>query len=102
MCKNAICTKDENFKESRLYHGMELVDFSIEPHFNCNNIEVLNDLKEFSKITNIYALEDEAYIIVEDKEINFYRKYLFYSKRRNKIARVTLSITLIGVHDAIL
>lgn len=84
MCKNAICTKDDDFEESRLYKGMGLVDFSIEPHFNCNNIEILNDLKKFSKVMSIYALEDESYIIIEDNNINFYRKYLFYKKWRNK------------------
>lgn len=78
MCKNAICTKDDDFKESSLYSGMGLIDFSIEPHFNLNNIEVLKDLKEFSKTTDIYALEDEAYIIKEDNKINFYREYLSY------------------------
>lgn len=89
MCKNAICTKDEDFKESNIYQGMGLVDFSIEPHFDCNNTEVLEDLKKFSKITDIYALEDDAYIIIENEKINFYRKYLFYSKWRDKNTRVT-------------
>lgn len=89
MCKNAICTKDEDFAKSELYKGMGLVDFSIEPHFNINNKEVLEDLKEYSKITNIYALEDDAYIIIEDSKINFYRKYLFYKRWKNKNTRVT-------------
>ncbi len=89
MCKNAICTKDDDFEKSNLYKGMGLVSFSIEPHFDCNKIDVLNDLKKFSKITDVYALEDDAYIVIEDRMINFYRKYLFNSKWRDKIKRVT-------------
>ncbi len=80
MCKNAICTKDEDFDNSTIYDGMGLVDFSIEPHFNINNKEVLDDLKNFSKTTDIYALEDNAYIIIEDKKVSFYRKNLFNKK----------------------
>lgn len=80
MCKNAICTKDEDFEKSEMYQGMGLVDFSIEPHFNINNLEVLDDLKKYSKHTNIYALENDAYIIVEESKIKFYRKYLFYKR----------------------
>lgn len=89
MCKNAICTKDKDFEESKLYQGMGLVEFSIEPHFDINNIEVLEDLKDYSKITNIYALEDDAYIIIDENKINFHRKYLFYKKWKYKITRVT-------------
>lgn len=95
MCKKAICTKDEDFEESKLYKGMGLVDFSIEPHFDINNIEVLEDLKKYSKITNIYALEDDSCIIIEDSKINFYRKYLFYKKWKNKTTRVTYIVTLV-------
>ena len=73
MCKKAICTKDEDFKESNMYNGMGLIDFSIEPHFDINNIDVLEDLKRFSKEVDIYALEDDAYIIVEDNKITFHR-----------------------------
>lgn len=77
MSKKSICTKDEDFDESNVYNGMRLIDFSIEPHFDYNNTEVLDDLKMFSKDTDIFALENDAYIIVEDGTINFYRKCLF-------------------------
>lgn len=49
-----------------------MVEFSIEPHFNIKNKEVLDDLKEYSKETKIYALEDSAYIAIENKNIKFY------------------------------
>lgn len=69
MCKKAICSKDDEFKESRMYSGMGLVDFSFEPHFNIENEDVLVDLKRFSNETEIYALEDDAYIIVENGKV---------------------------------
>ncbi len=49
-----------------------MLDFSIEPHFNINNEEVLKDLKEYSKTNKIFALEDDAYIIIENQQIKFY------------------------------
>lgn len=80
MCKNAICTKDEEFEKSNIYDGMGLVDFSIEPHFKLSNIEVLEDLKKFSEKTCIYALEDDAFIMIENDKEYFYRKYISNKK----------------------
>lgn len=94
MCKKAICTKDEDFDKSTMYDGMGLVNFSIEPHFDINNKEVLSDLKKLSKCTDIYALEDNAYIIIENKKINFYRKYLFNTKWQNRKIRKQLKVVL--------
>lgn len=53
-------------------NGIGLVNFSIEPHFNINNKEVLEELKMYSKNLKIYALEDNAYIIMKDKQMKFY------------------------------
>lgn len=72
MCKVALCTKDEDFANSTTYEGMGLINFSIEPHFDKENQEVLNDLKQFAKFTKIFALEDNAFIIVENNDIKFY------------------------------
>ena len=60
-------------------NGMGFINFTIEPHFNIKNEEVLNDLLAYSKDMEIYALEDDAYIIINDEEIkyvgNIYRIY---------------------------
>lgn len=53
-------------------NGMGFIDFTIEPHFNKNNKEVLNDLIEYSKELDIYALEDDAYIKIQDNDIIFF------------------------------
>jgi len=80
---------------------MGLVKFSIEPHFNINNKEVLEDLKKYSKETKIYALEDDAYIIIDkqaghpvhpshshfDNSISNGLKYYFNEKNINKKIR---------------
>ena len=52
-------------------NGMGFIDFTIEPHFNIKNEEVLNDLLDYSKDMEIYALEDDAYIIINDEDIKF-------------------------------
>ncbi len=44
-------------------NGLGFIDYSIEPHFDINNKEVLEELKEYSKNIEIYALEDDAFII---------------------------------------
>lgn len=63
-----------------------MVEFSIEPHFNINNKEVLDDLKEYSKETKIYALEDSAYIIIENKSVKFFGNiYLIDNENVEKI-----------------
>lgn len=66
--------------------GIGLLDFSIEPHFNINNAEVLEDLKSYSKENKIYALEDDAYITIENNQINFYGNiYLIENQSITKI-----------------
>lgn len=88
MCKNAICTRDEDFKESNMYKGLGLLDFSIEPHFDINNKLVLQDLKKYSMITDIYALQDDAFIIVNNKRIEFFGEvYLIKKGNINKIRK---------------
>ena len=72
MSKKAICTRDEEFEVSNMYKGLGLVKFSIEPHFTINDKGVLEDLLRFSYSTNIYALEDNAFIIIDNDETNFY------------------------------
>lgn len=52
--------------------GIGLVDFSVEPHFDIKNIEVLDELKEYSKDTDIYALEDDAFIVIADNQRKMY------------------------------
>ena len=44
-------------------NGLGFIDYSIEPHFDINNKEVLEELKEYSENIDIYALEDDAFII---------------------------------------
>lgn len=73
MCKIAVCTKDEDFSESTTYNGMGFLDFSIEPHFNINNGEVLEDLKKFSYKSDIYALDESAFIIIDNSQLKLYR-----------------------------
>lgn len=70
----------------QIMNGMGLIDFSVEPHFNIKNSEVLNELKEYSKSTDIYALEDDACIVVEDnKKIMYGNIYMIKNRKLVKI-----------------
>lgn len=53
-------------------NGMGFFEFSIEPHFKMDNEEVLTDLKKYSRDIKIYALEDSAFIIIENEQVSFY------------------------------
>ena len=65
---------------------MGFIDFTIEPHFNIKNKEVLNDLLDYSKDMEIYALEDDAYIIINDEDIKFEGNiYRIYNGKIKKI-----------------
>ena len=68
-------------------NGMGFINFTVEPHFNIKNTEVLQDLIEYSKDLDIFALEDDACIIIKDNEIeykgNIYRIYKEKIKKYN-------------------
>ena len=70
-------------------NGMGLIDFSIEPHFDIENREVLNELKEYSKDVDIYALEDDSFIVIKDnQEILYGNVYMIKDEKVIKINSV--------------
>ena len=67
-------------------NGMGFINFTVEPHFNIKNDEVLQDLIEYSKDLDIYALEDDAYIIIKNNVIKFMGNiYRIYNGKIKKL-----------------
>ncbi len=65
---------------------MGFINFTVEPHFNIKNDEVLQDLIEYSKDLDIYALEDDAYIIIKNNVIKFMGNiYRIYNGKIKKL-----------------
>jgi len=61
MAKTAICTLTCKHDKLEIYEGLGLVEFSVEPHFDKNNIS--NELLELSKKYKLYGLCDDGAII---------------------------------------
>jgi dipeptidase E len=67
MAKIAICTFTCEQHQQKIYRALGLVDISVEPHFDCNN--VTDELLELSNDYCIYGLCDDAAIICKDGNV---------------------------------
>lgn len=61
MAQTAICTLTCEHDKLEIYEGLGLVEFSVEPHFDKNNIS--NELLELSKKHILYGICDDGAII---------------------------------------
>ena len=67
MTKTAICTLTCGHNELKIYEGLGLVDFSVEPHFDKDNIT--DELLAISKEYPFYGICDDGAIICTDGEM---------------------------------
>lgn len=63
---------------------MGIINYNIEPHFDIKNKEVLEELKEISREFDIYALEDDAFIIEDNGKRDLYGNIYKISKGKIK------------------
>lgn len=79
LSKKSYCSKDEEFEESIIYKGLGIVDFTIEPHFDINDKEKIeNVLLKDSENHPFVALPDESFIVVND-DIKVYGDAYYFS-----------------------
>jgi len=84
MAKTAICTLTCGHDELKIYEGLGLVDFSIEPHFDKNNIS--KELLELSDKYSIYGIcEDSAIICTDDEKLIIGDVYLIENGHAAKV-----------------
>jgi len=73
MAVNSFYSADEDSDKSLIYKGIGLADISIDPHFDINNEDLLNnEILPFSDLIDIYAMCDESAIIISGGKKQFY------------------------------
>lgn len=58
LAKEAYYSKDEELKESIFYQALELVDITIDPHFDINNKEQISEIIKNSNHKRIVGLPE--------------------------------------------
>lgn len=64
-------SKDDDYPESVIYNGLGIVDVTIDPHFDINNVEQLNEIKINSKKIKIIGLPNELAIVISDDKLKY-------------------------------
>lgn len=78
MAKTAICTLTCEHAELEIYKALDLVDISVEPHLNSENIS--DELLLLSEKYPIYGMCDDSVIICEDDEVTYLGDIFLISK----------------------
>lgn len=69
VAKKGYYSKDEDKSVSFFYEGIGLVDITIDPHFDINNREQVEEAKRMSVEQKIYGVPNESGIKIEKKQI---------------------------------
>ena len=69
MAKTAVCTLTCEHDKQEIYEALGLVDFSVEPHLDKDNIS--EELLALSKEHSLYGICDEGAIICTDNNLLF-------------------------------
>lgn len=78
LAVNSYYSKDEDYPESIIYKGLGLTNITIDPHFDINNLEQVNEIKDNSKNIKIIGLPNDSAIVISDNNIEFIGKvYIF-------------------------
>lgn len=84
MAKTAICTLSCGHYKQEIYEGLGCVDFSVEPHFERENVS--DELLALSKEYTIYGGCDDGIIVCKGDEVEFYGE--IYKLSKGNIERV--------------
>jgi dipeptidase E len=57
------------------YKGFGLAKINIYPHLDFNNLAYLNEIKEVSKLIDLYALPNDSFIVIENEKPTFVGEY---------------------------
>lgn len=69
--KISLCSKDleDGVEKTQIYNGIGRVNYTFEPHFDKNNIDLLeNELYPISTDLNIYGLTNNTGVKISEKE----------------------------------
>lgn len=74
IAKKGYYSKDKEINESFFYEGLALVDITIDPHFDINNKNQVNEIKKMSIDNIIYGVSDFSSIIIENNKLKYIGK----------------------------
>lgn len=75
LAHSAYYSKDEDFDKSIFYNALGLIDITIDPHFDINNKEQVDEIIKNSIHREIIGLPNESSIRISDNKIDFIGKY---------------------------
>lgn len=88
LAENVVLARDleDDIPELSLYKGLGFTDINIEPHCDFKNKEHWKDIIEASYNSEIVVMHDNAFIIIDNKQIKFYGDYciLYYGNLYKK------------------
>lgn len=65
LSKLAFYSKDEDYPETTFYNALGITDLTIDPHFDINDKDRINEIIKWSKKHEIIGLPDYSAIIIE-------------------------------------
>ena len=83
MAKKVVLAedKDDNIPSLSIYEGIGITDINIEPHCDFYNEDHWKDIEEASSVSDIVVMNDDAYIICDEK-IDYYGKYVILRNKK--------------------
>lgn len=70
IATDSYYSKDEDYDKSFFYKGIGLIDITIDPHFDINNEEQVNEAKNMSFAHKIYGVPNDSCIRILDNYID--------------------------------
>ena len=68
-------SKDEDYDKTFFYEGLGFTDITIDPHFDINNKEQVNEIINSSYKYRIIGLPNDSCIVIKDNEIYYINNY---------------------------
>lgn len=84
LATNAYYSKDEDYTESIMYNGIGVTDITIDPHFDINNKEQVNEIEKNSKNIRIIGLPNESVVSIFNNEIKYIGDIYIYENGKLK------------------
>ena len=68
-------SKDEDYDKTFFYEGLGFTDITIDPHFDINNKEQVNEIVNSSHKHRIIGLPNDSCIVIKDKNTYYINNY---------------------------
>lgn len=84
LATNSSSSKDENYPESVIYKGLGITDITIDPYFDINNEEQVNEIRANSKNIKIIGLPNDSAIVISNNNVRYIGTvYIFENRSLN-------------------